>query len=186
MSINTTDTTFSYSVCETKGLLDSTFKALSYALTAGALGTAALTSTLSSSYLCHDFSDIPTYSRGYIENEEKGLQIPASTLFDFLKSYNFQQDNLDTIISYLFAYPDAQRFLAVMSGLIEKTYPGLSDKKNLQLISDPDTDELLLKLVFDSGLPIDEEFLERERTLFQEIKDAEIENGLVNVVFVNA
>lgn len=169
------------------GWFGSTCKAFSRAITAGAIGTAAaVTTTLChSSYIFRDVTDIPTYCAGYIESERRGYQVTEAQ-FGFLNTYNFEEKKLEGILSYLFNYPNVQVFLAEMPNIIEKIYPGLGGKKNLQLITDPDTDELLLEFVFDSGLPVDTEFVEKEQKLFKEIHNAGIESGLVNVVFVNA
>jgi len=184
----TANTTYPYKVGEgTEASLGATFKkALSYVITAGAMSTVTLTSTLYPSCITQNYSNTPTYNAGYLETERHGFDIAVKSHFDFLKSYDFSEIDADNIVSYLAAYPHVQDFLVAMSGIIENIYPGSGDRKQLQLITDPDTDETLLKFVFNSGLPVDDDFMQRDRMLFGEIKSAGIENGLTNVIFVNA
>lgn len=186
MSIKTTDGAHLCGVEYTEGwFVGSTYKSLSRAIiTAGAIGTAAFTTTLfHSSYLGRDFFDTPTYNTGYIESERRGYEI---TRYDLLSSYKYQEMDFGNILTYILSFPNAQEFLAKIPSIIEKIYPGLEDKIDLKVIRDPDTEGPLLELVFDSGLPVDEDFILRERLLFKEIKDAGIEDGLANVVFINA
>ncbi|MDK9705646.1 MAG: hypothetical protein OEL83_01235 [Desulforhopalus sp.] len=163
-------------------------KGLSKALALGAItAVATLNSTFCNFlYSPRERTDIPTYCSGYLESEGRGYQFPLRTPNDILTNYKYDVPELAEIVSYLYNYPDVQVFLAELYKIIEKIYPGCGTNKKLQLITDPDTSEPLMRLVFDSGLPVDGEFILKEQELFSEIQSAGIGGALNNVVFVNA
>ncbi|WP_143005493.1 hypothetical protein [Desulforhopalus singaporensis] len=153
---------------------------------AGTIALSPLVSTLCRDFTSSDYDQVPTYRNGYLDLESDSAKAYSKAPFEFMSLYSCQQSDVEKIVSYVHEYPFVQDFLVKMSEIIDNIYPGLSDKKFLNCIMDPDTGEPLLELVFESGLPLDEEFLSKDRAVFEEIDACGIADGLKNVVFVNS
>ena len=125
---------------------------------------------------------LPTYQLSFIECAG---QSNAHCANDVMPFRNFIVDDLsiDAIGEYLLAKPMAATFIAKLGPIVDRVYQRMASMK-LNIVDDPDVDSSLLEVVILSGLPINEEFDEKDRLLFAEIDKAGLSEGLSHVVLL--
>ena len=171
-----------YEDADTSGLIkETTSKFFKNALIAGTvISSSIFSSPAVSSHIIPE-----TYRYGHIETESFGISSYENSALETLRSYSYDHSEAANIFSYIVTIPESQAFLAGLAPIIEKIYPGLGKNKQLKLVQDPDTGQPLLKLTFNSGLSINEEFLEKDRMINEAIIKADLAFGFQYVVFSN-
>lgn len=85
------------------------------------------------------------------------------------------------INEYLKIKPVADRFVREIASIIDGIY-GVGVTRSLRVLDDPDTGRPLMELTIESGLPIDEKFMQKDVALFQRIEASGFAEGLQHVV----
>lgn len=98
-----------------------------------------------------------------------------------LYGYKIEGSSLSTINKYLKIKPIADRFVRGVGNIIDGIY-GAGIVRTLRVLDDPDTGRPLMELTIESGLPIDEKFMEKDTALFQQIEASGFVEGLQHVV----
>jgi hypothetical protein len=98
-----------------------------------------------------------------------------------LYGYKIEGSLLSTINEYLKIKPIADRFVREVARIIDGIY-GAGVIRTLRVLDDPDTGRPLMELTIESGLPIDEKFMQNDVALFQQIEASGFAEGLKHVV----
>ena len=110
---------------------------------------------------------------------------PARVIVDrgdsTLYGYKIEASLQSAINEYLKMKPVADRFVREVASIIDGIY-GVGVTRNLRVLEDPDTGKPLMELTIESGLPIDENFMEKDVALFQRIEASGFAKGLQHVV----
>lgn len=131
----------------------------------------------------HSAAECPSTLRyGCLDSTKVGSAPACHSAWESLRNYIYDSRRLDSITAYLFSYPDAQRFITGVSDILDSVFGNKNNNKILNIVSDPDTSLPLLELVFQSNIPIDEEFMEKDRKVYDQIVQNGLESGFEHVV----
>lgn len=95
--------------------------------------------------------------------------------------YKILDDDLSLINDWLQKSPDLKSLISGLPSILRKVY-GEGVKKELAMLSDPDTGDALIDVSLYTGLPLDQEFDDKEKLLFDLIENAGLSAGLQHVV----
>ena len=98
-----------------------------------------------------------------------------------LFGYEINQSQDYTINQYLRKHISARDFLRDVAVIIDGIY-GSKVIRNIHVVEDVDTGEPIMELTIQSGLPLDEEFVQKDQLLFQRIETSGLAWGLRDVV----
>lgn len=98
-----------------------------------------------------------------------------------LYGYKIEASLQSAINEYLKIKPVADIFVRELASIIDSIY-GAGVTRTLRVLDDPDTGKSLMELIIESGLPIDEKFVQKDVVLFQQIEASGFAEGLQHVV----
>ncbi len=159
------------------------YKSILVKSTIVAWGMASLVSAdlLGSAY----FPPIPTNPPRLVDSFGKDIT-PLDTYLGPLSGYMIHEQDKEAINNYLDSQPLAKALIIGVKPIIERIYHDTATKKRINLVDDPDTGTPLLELVILSALPIDADFIQKDRLLFSEIDQAGLSEALQYVVVSQA
>jgi hypothetical protein len=170
-----------YEPAETTGFKETTLKMFQTAVLAGTVLSSTFCNT---SAVYHPFKPV-TYQSGYFQQEAGDISLNEASVWEVLKAYNFKSSDSIKIASYIAFIPEALIFLTGIAPIIETIYPGKGKTKRLNIVEDLDTGQPLLVLTFKSGFPINEEFIEKDKMIFDKIRNSGLAPYLQFVAFSN-
>jgi hypothetical protein len=98
-----------------------------------------------------------------------------------LFGYEISQSQHIAINQYLLEHITSRDFLQQIAIIIDDIY-GSKTIRDLHVVEDVDTGELIMELTIKSGLPLNDEFDQKDQLLFQRIDASGLVWGLRNVV----
>lgn len=144
-----------------------------------------ITATMAFSLTSLNIADgTPTYANGYVAEDHTILH--ENGVIGSISGYDFTESHVVGINEYFATYPFSLAFVIGMRKILDGVYGVEGTHKELRLLDDPDTGQPLLQLVFKSGLPIDDNFIEKDHRIYDEMKKDALINGLQYVVFSNS
>ena len=123
---------------------------------------------------------LPNYEMAY-----SSTSIYEKAALETVKLFEYKFEQFEEILTYIVAYPKANEFLAGIVPILNRIYLKENTHKILELVQDPDTNNPLLELTFQSGMAIDENFIKKDQELFKKIEENGLVEGLRYVVLTN-
>ncbi|BBL76533.1 hypothetical protein [Methylomagnum ishizawai] len=134
---------------------------------------------------------LPTTTLPYVSEFEFEIEVMTSTLSSQVKSYaelglilseyKISNGDWDLAKDLLKKNPDLKIFINKLPSILNLVY-GEEIEKRLNVLTDPDTAELLIEISLYTGLPLDQDFDEKEGRLFDLIEEAGLSAGLRHVI----
>lgn len=106
---------------------------------------------------------------------------PDRVIVSTLYGYKVEAYLQSAINEYLKIKPVADRFVREVASIIDGIY-GVGVTRSLRVLDDLDTGEPIMELTIESGLPLDDEFIQKDKALFQQIAASGFVEGLQHVV----
>ena len=127
----------------------------------------------------------PTCRHGYHEVRVSSGYYQRTSL-ESIRGYDFVESQVSEIKEYFTKHPMAYVFVSKMRTILDKVYGTEGTRKEIKILEDYETGQPLMQLVFWSGLPLDEEFVEKDHEVFDELEREHLADGLQHVVFSNS
>lgn len=121
----------------------------------------------------------PTFQPSYVEETAQSIQhqVSEASIYGFVVAV----EDFNAVNEYLTSYPLASVLLAELRPILKSVYNKKVDAK-INILDDPDTGSPLIEVVILSGLPINDEFGQKDRLVFEGIQHAGLSEGLQHVV----
>jgi hypothetical protein len=98
-----------------------------------------------------------------------------------LRGYKISSSQDAAVNEYLRQHPNSHDFLRDVAAIIDSIY-GQGIIRAIHVVDDIDTGKPIMELAIQSGLPLDDEFIQKDQLLFQRIEESGLAWGFRDVV----